>query len=1046
MVARSPGHVTHETNSALLERLALRHPFDMLHKISTVRLESCRAHLHHLQPAVVQQWWDLLASNFATLVQPGSTCSHLVDVTQQVAFQYQCPHCPQAFPTFHSLIVHLGKSHSTQQPRKDKNPTLKNKRRDDYRVHSLNGMPQCKHCLPRFHAWPQFMGHVDQRACEGLQAAYATSESQHAGSGKLKSDTSSQGALAPGGVSALEHDILPLLHRPEMQSLARQQQPKTLAAAVRQANCSNHCPECYQWCTSHSYVVKHAVKMHASIQQAQARVAAWVQARTCIQRPCEWCGEWFKARPKAHIKSCPVLWTCGHFLFRFGTLEDRLQPKLQHAFDRSGGGGAAERPERTGPVRLEHADGIVHSSSLGDQPGGERHGSGCFPGQAAGHLNRGASTQVGQRGCQGRSSPGGQPGDRERTQSGSQPQDSSQRGHSDGGGSTDVGRNTVRTEAASRGTPDAEPEIQPPGRVRRQDQSSRSSYPNWGRNQGGQGPAGSWLQELRRRHQGPGQSGSTPKSSARRPTSHHGSRHGLHVFPSIQQVWKRQIRDRCVVQDCARLEPAEGKRAAHAHAADEVRATLLSAEHAAEARRGSGDGCGIPDEGEGAGAGDKRSLSLPALGRRAAKACALPSGASGAQGSGGSDQAGSPLDGLSWRGREVPCHSQPDREGTGRSDSVQSSGAEPHPGEPSNVGLHEPPCPLQLLALDSWHHETGQAWPQPASQDHPATSSRLLSLSPSNVLNLVLTNSSNMCYANSGVLAVLWSIASTQQGLHLLRLLQWLTRKPQRVSLPSLRVWQSITFDWQEPHSQHDAAEFLGFLRPALVSTSDAGKWEARVSVDPSTPDALPHQVVDHGQMWPLVLATALSPAAEGANREEWTLQSLIIRWRNLVVQHAAVTSPPILPLQLNRFGQDGNKVLSPIALSPTVFFPCFTGQGTNTQSVQYQLAAVQYHLGQTPLSGHYRTAFFSRGAPVYTTDDNRSAQACTDSDIDSIRRNVMMVLRGSEGFAGRAISLFSPHTASCHFVKCWVVQSAHEAAALKLSLLTTQTTQRDPT
>ena len=187
----------------------------MLHKISTVRLESCRAHLHHLQPAVVQQWWDLLASNFATLVQPGSTRSHLVDVTQQVAFQYQCPHCPQAFPTFHSLIVHLGKSHSTQQPRKDKNPTLKNKRRDDYRVHSLNGMPQCKHCLPRFHAWPQFMGHVDQRACEGLQAAYATSESQHAGSGKLKSGTSSQGALAPGGVSALEHDILPLLHRPE---------------------------------------------------------------------------------------------------------------------------------------------------------------------------------------------------------------------------------------------------------------------------------------------------------------------------------------------------------------------------------------------------------------------------------------------------------------------------------------------------------------------------------------------------------------------------------------------------------------------------------------------------------------------------------------------------------------------------------------------------------------------------------------------------------------------------------------------------------------
>ena len=183
----------------------------MLHKISTARLESCRAHLQHLQPAVVQQWWVLLASNFAALVPPDRTGSHLVDITQQVAFHYQCPHCPQAFPTFHSLNVRLGKSHSAQQPRKDKNPTLKNKRRDDYRVHSLTGMPQCKHCLRRFHAWPQFMGHVDQRACEGLQAAYATSESQPDGSGKLKPDTSSQGALAPGGVPALEHDILPLL-------------------------------------------------------------------------------------------------------------------------------------------------------------------------------------------------------------------------------------------------------------------------------------------------------------------------------------------------------------------------------------------------------------------------------------------------------------------------------------------------------------------------------------------------------------------------------------------------------------------------------------------------------------------------------------------------------------------------------------------------------------------------------------------------------------------------------------------------------------------
>ena len=173
IVARSPGHVTHESNTQLLKRLGLLHPMDMLSKQCSQRVDRCKSNLQQVQPATVQQWWNLLRSDFQALSTASTQTNHLKEITLQVSFTHRCPHCPQAFPTFHALSVHLGKQHPDCQPKKPSNPTLKNRRKDEYRAHSLQGMPQCKHCLRKFHAWPQFMGHVDQLACSGLKTALA---------------------------------------------------------------------------------------------------------------------------------------------------------------------------------------------------------------------------------------------------------------------------------------------------------------------------------------------------------------------------------------------------------------------------------------------------------------------------------------------------------------------------------------------------------------------------------------------------------------------------------------------------------------------------------------------------------------------------------------------------------------------------------------------------------------------------------------------------------------------------------------------------------
>ena len=156
-----------------------------------------------------------------------------------------------------------------------------------------------------------------------------------------------------------------------------------------------------------------------------------------------------------------------------------------------------------------------------------------------------------------------------------------------------------------------------------------------------------------------------------------------------------------------------------------------------------------------------------------------------------------------------------------------------------------------------------------------------------------------------------------------IRVLRWLTRKPQHLHLWQLRAWTAFCSEWQEPHLQHDAAEFLQHLAPALHSSTSLG-WEARLGVDG---EAFA-QVVDQGQLFPLVLHSALDPALQSRNTPV-SLQKLLISWRNQVHPHAAVTEPEWLAVQLNRFGADGQKTFHPLSLHPTVYIPRFVGPGT---------------------------------------------------------------------------------------------------------------------
>ncbi|CAE7292983.1 unnamed protein product [Symbiodinium microadriaticum] len=104
--------------------------------------------------------------------------------------------------------------------------------------------------------------------------------------------------------------------------------------------------------------------------------------------------------------------------------------------------------------------------------------------------------------------------------------------------------------------------------------------------------------------------------------------------------------------------------------------------------------------------------------------------------------------------------------------------------------------------------------------------------------------------------------------------------------------------------------------------------------------------------------------------------QKLVIAWRGQAATHAAVETPAIAVLQICRFSPEGGKDFTPVQLSTSVYLPIFTGSGLHTTSVRYSVAAVVYHLGHHPQSGHYRSALVEQGRLCYHTDDNVAAEA----------------------------------------------------------------------
>ena len=360
IITGNPGHLTHETNSSLASRYAVRDPVHDLYIRAVQRVHQAKCTLLHLQGTLIQQRWTQLLADLATHSQ---NIQHdkgtLTEVTKVIRIQCSCNECGQQFGSFHALRTHIGKAHpeNSRALTKASYPE-RSARNDAYIKHSVEGKPQCKHCNKQFSGWAAYMAHYNQRACPVYHAppAEPASSSEHSPAHRT---------LASGTV-VLEDESVPIFQQPSIISQARKGEIGPLADCIRRQCKLSYCPECGVQRKTPMYVARHATKMHGAIKAVNALIVDWARNCQVPAKPCTWCGTTYQTQAKAHRNACPVLWSCGHLLYRHATL--KLPGQTTLVDDDSGQRGRADaRHSGTGGLFR------IHTPDSGDSKLGSIH-------------------------------------------------------------------------------------------------------------------------------------------------------------------------------------------------------------------------------------------------------------------------------------------------------------------------------------------------------------------------------------------------------------------------------------------------------------------------------------------------------------------------------------------------------------------------------------------------------------------------------------------------------------------------------------------------
>ncbi|CAE7385673.1 cdk7 [Symbiodinium sp. CCMP2592] len=185
-----------------------------------------------------------------------------------------------------------------------------------------------------------------------------------------------------------------------------------------------------------------------------------------------------------------------------------------------------------------------------------------------------------------------------------------------------------------------------------------------------------------------------------------------------------------------------------------------------------------------------------------------------------------------------------------------------------------------------------------------------------------------------------------------------------------MKEWRTLISGWQQPHQQHDVAEFLMHLILQSHGLPVLSKW---YSEGPPV-EAAPRNDQGDG----LILLPTCNPAQPFA-----TVQQCVQGWHQQLQSHYVQPGTDFVLLQLDRFEQRGpfiRKRRHPLFPgSGTLMLP--TGPG-DSQWDAYFIQALILHEGDAPVRGHYRAALVSHTAgAVRVCDDSRVPRLAVPAD-----------------------------------------------------------------
>ena len=164
-------------------------------------------------------------------------------------------------------------------------------------------------------------------------------------------------------------------------------------------------------------------------------------------------------------------------------------------------------------------------------------------------------------------------------------------------------------------------------------------------------------------------------------------------------------------------------------------------------------------------------------------------------------------------------------------------------------------------------------------------------------------------------------------------------------------ISSSLGWTTEDLDVQNDVAEFghwlLGRCRPRFVSCQWMALLMKQGHIEAQNGTEKGHQ---HGPILLPLYNLALQTCS---------LQSLIDVWHDgLGVCRAAEEVRGAKLIHISRFlPETGVKNLQCIDFSTTVRFPCYTNQEEHIHFFEYEICSIVYHLGDSPITGHYRAA-----------------------------------------------------------------------------------------